>query len=288
MLNTTDQSGKTTATISGSTAIGSSAKVDGATDATAIGTSAQVNETATGGIAFGKNAVTGEDKGTVTVGDVTANVAAVGGEDSVALGTSTKASGNTALALGKGAQVNNYTIQSGTTVTKTVNSGSTAIGNGAVVTGANNAVALGTSATVTGTGTNSDDSMAIGKSASVATAKDAIAFGTSAAVASGADNAIAVGNTAKANTSNTTAIGYNASATGAGAVAIGENTTTETEGGITIGSGTKVSGKSIVIGYATDYNGDVVNTESQNTDAIAIGNGAQANANHCHRYQCGQ
>lgn len=279
VLNTTDQSGKTTATISGSTAIGSSAKVNGATDATAIGTSAQVNETATGGIAFGKNAVTGEDKGTVTVDDVTADVAAVGGENSVALGTSAKASGNTALALGNGAQVNNYTTQSGTTVTKTVNSGSTAIGNGAVVTGANNAVALGTSATVTGTGTNSDDSMAIGKSASVATAADSIAFGTSAAVASGANNAVAIGNTAKANTSNTTAIGYNASATGAGAVAIGENTTTETEGGITIGSGTKVSGKSIVIGYATDYNGNAVNTESQNTDAIAIGNGAQANAN---------
>ena len=279
VLNTTDQSGKTTATISGSTAIGSSAKVNGATDATAIGTSAQVNETATGGIAFGKNAVTGEDKGTVTVDDVTANVAAVGGKDSVALGTSAKASGNTALALGKGAQVNNYTTQSGTTVTKTVNSGSTAIGNGAVVNGANNAVALGTSATVTGTGTNSDDSMAIGKSASVATAADSIAFGTSAVVASGANNAVAIGNTAKANTSNTTAIGYNASATGAGAVAIGENTTTETEGGITIGSGTKVSGKSIVIGYATDYNGNVVNTESQNMDAIAIGNGAQANAN---------
>lgn len=279
VLNTTDQSGKMTATISGSTAIGSSAKVNGATDATAIGTSAQVNETATGGIAFGKNAVTGEDKRTVTVDDVTANVAAVGGKDSVALGTSAKASGNTALALGKGAQVNNYTTQSGTTVTKTVNSGSTAIGNGAVVNGANNAVALGTSATVTGTGTNSDDSMAIGKSASVATAADSIAFGTSAVVASGANNAVAIGNTAKANTSNTTAIGYNASATGAGAVAIGENTTTETEGGITIGSGTKVSGKSIVIGYATDYNGNVVNTESQNMDAIAIGNGAQANAN---------
>ena len=279
VLNTTDQSGKTTATISGSTAIGSSAKVDGATDATAIGTSAQVNETATGGIAFGKKAVTGEDKETVTVDDVTADVAAVGGENSVALGTSAKASGNTALALGNGAQVNNYTTQSGTTVTKTVNSGSTAIGNGAVVTGANNAVALGTGATVTGTGTNSDDSMAIGKSAAVATAADSIAFGTSAVVASGANNAVAIGNTAKANTSNTTAIGYHASATGAGAVAIGENTTTETEGGITIGSGTKVSGKSIVIGYATDYNGKAVNTESQNTDAIAIGNGAQANAN---------
>ena len=279
VLNTTDQSGKTTATISGSTAIGSSAKVDGATDATAIGTSAQVNETATGGIAFGKKAVTGEDKETVTVDDVMADVAAVGGENSVALGTSAKASGNTALALGNGAQVNNYTTQSGTTVTKTVNSGSTAIGNGAVVTGANNAVALGTGATVTGTGTNSDDSMAIGKSAAVATAADSIAFGTSAVVASGANNAVAIGNTAKANTSNTTAIGYHASATGAGAVAIGENTTTETEGGITIGSGTKVSGKSIVIGYATDYNGKAVNTESQNTDAIAIGNGAQANAN---------
>lgn len=279
VLNTTEQSGKTTATISGSTAIGNGAKVNGATDAAAVGTSAQVNETATGGIAFGKNAVTGEDKGTVTVGDVTANVAAVGGENSVALGTSAKASGNTALALGKGAQVNNYTTQSGTTVTKTVNSGSTAIGNGATVTGANDAVALGSGASITGTGTNADDSMAIGKSATVATAKDAMALGTSASVASGADNAIAIGNTAKANTSNTTAIGYNASATGAGAVAIGENTSTSTEGGISIGSGTSVSGKSIVIGYAIDNAGNAVKTESKNTDAVAIGNGAQANAN---------
>lgn len=279
VLNTTDQSGKTTATISGSTAIGKGAKVNGAEDAAAVGTSAQVNETATGGIAFGKNAVTGEDKGTVTVGDVTANVAAVGGENSVALGTSAKASGNTALALGKGAQVNNYTTQSGTTVTKTVNSGSTAIGSGAVVTGANDAVAFGSGAKVEGTGTNADDSLAIGKSASVATAKDAMALGTSASVASGADNAIALGNTAKANTSNTTAIGYNASATGAGAVAIGENTSTSTEGGISIGSGTSVSGKSIVIGYATDNAGHAVKTESNNTDAVAIGNGAQANAN---------
>lgn len=279
VLNTTDQDGKTTATITGSTAVGSGAKVNGATDATAIGTSAQVNETAAGGIAFGKNAVTGEDKGTVTVGDVTANVAAVGGENSVALGTDAKASGNTALALGNGAQVNNYTTQSGTTVTKTVNSGSTAIGSSAVVTGANDAVALGTGASVTGTGDNADDSMAIGKGASVATAKDAMALGTSAAVASGATNAVAIGNTAKANTSSTTAIGYNANATGAGAVAIGENTSTSTEGGISIGSGTSVSGKSIVIGYATDANGNTVKTESQNTDAVAIGNGAQANAN---------
>lgn len=275
VLNTTDQSGKTTATISGSTAIGNGAKVNGATDATAIGMSAQVNETATGGIAFGKNAVTGEDKGTVTVGDVTANVAAVGGENSVALGTSAKASGNTALALGNGAQVNNYTTQSGTTVTKTVNSGSTAIGSGAVVTGANDAVAFGSGAKVEGTGTNADDSLAIGKSASVATAKDAMALGTSASVASGADNAIALGNTAKANTSNTTAIGYNATATGAGAVAIGENTSTSTEGGISIGSGTSVSGRSIAIGYSTDG----VTTGSDNTDAVAIGNGAQAYAN---------
>lgn len=279
VLNTTDQSGKTTVTISSSTAIGSGAKVNGATDATAIGTSAQVNETATGGIAFGKNAVTGEDKGTVTVGDVTANVAAVGGENSVALGTSAKASGNTALALGNRAQVNNYTTQSGTTVTKTVNSGSTAIGSGAVVTGADDVVALGTGAKVTGTGDDADDSMAIGKGSSVATAKDAMALGTSAAVASGANNAVAIGNMAKANTSNTTAIGYNVNATGAGAIAIGENTGTSTEGGISIGSGTSVSGKSIVIGYTTDTRGNTVQTESQNYDAVAIGNGAQANAN---------
>lgn len=215
----------------------------------------------------------------MTVGDVTANVAAVGGENSVALGTSAKASGNTALALGKGAQVNNYTTQSGTTVTKTVNSGSTAIGSGAIVTGANDAVAFGSGAKVEGTGTNADDSLAIGKSASVATAKDAMALGTSAAVASGANNAVAIGNMAKANTSNTTAIGYNVNATGVGAIAIGENTATSTEGGISIGSGTSVSGKSIVIGYTTDARGNTVQTESQNYDAVAIGNGAQANAN---------
>ena len=275
VLNTTDQDGKTTATIDGSTAIGSGAKVNGASNATAVGTGAQVNETATGGIAFGKGAVTGEDKGTVTVGDATANVAAVGGENSVALGTSAKASGNSALSLGNGAQVNNYTTQSGTTVTKTVNSGSTAIGSGAIVTGANDAVAFGSGAKVEGTGNNADDSLAIGKGASVATAKDAMALGTSASVASGANNAIALGNTAKANTSNTTAIGYNASATGAGAVAIGENTSTSTEGGISIGSGTRVSGKSIAIGYSSDG----VTTGSDNTDAVAIGNGAQAYAN---------
>lgn len=275
VLNTTDQDGKTTATIDGSTAIGSGAKVNGTSNAMAVGTGSQVNETAAGGIAFGKGAVTGEDKGTVTVGDVTANVAAVGGENSVALGTDAKASGNTALALGKGAQVNNYTTQSGTTVTKTVDSGSTAIGSGAVVTGANDAVAFGSGAKVEGTGTNADASLAIGKSASVATAKDAMAFGTSSSVASGADNAIALGNTAKANTSNTTAIGYNASATGAGAVVIGENTSTSTEGGISIGSGTSVSGRSIAIGYSTDG----VTTGSDNTDAVAIGNGAQAYAN---------
>lgn len=134
-------------------------------------------------------------------------------------------------------------------------------------------------AKVEGTGTNADDSLAIGKSASVATAKDAMALGTSASVASGADNAIALGNTARANTTNATAIGYNATATGAGAVAIGENTSTSTEGGISIGSGTSVSGKSIVIGYATDNAGNAVKTESNNTDAVAIGNGAQANAN---------
>lgn len=275
VLNTTDQDGKTTAAIAGSTAIGSGAKVNGAGDAMAIGTGAQVNETAAGGIAFGKEAVIGENKGTVTVGDTTANVAAVGGENSVALGTEAKASGNTALALGNEAQVNNYTTQSGTTVTKTVDSGSTAIGSGAVVTGANDAVAFGSGAKVEGTGTNADASLAIGKSASVATAKDAMAFGTSASVASGADNAIALGNAAKANTSNTTAIGYNASATGAGAVAIGENTSTTTEGGISIGSGTSVSGRSIAIGYSTDG----VTTGSDNTDAVAIGNGAQAYAN---------
>lgn len=272
VLNTTNQAG-TTNVATGSTAIGSSATVNGASDATAIGTGAKVNEKAAGGIALGRGAVTGEAKEEITVDNLSRTVEATGGENSVAIGTEAKASGNTALALGNGAQVNNYTTRSETDVTKTENSGSTAIGNGAIVTGANDAVAFGSRAHVDGTGNDADGSMAFGKGAGVNLAKDSIAFGTDAQVASDTgSNAIAFGNGAKAYESGVTAIGSGAIARGENAIAFGTGAQTGAEGGIAIGAGTSVSHSAIAIG-------DSENTTAQNYNAIALGNGAQANAN---------
>lgn len=282
VLNTTDQYGKTTATITGSTAIGSGAKVNGATDATAIGTSAQVNETAAGGIAFGKGAVTGEDKGTVTVGDVTANVAAVGGENSVALGTDAKASGNTALALGKGAQVNNYTTQSGTTVTKTVNSGSTAIGSGTSVSG--KSIAIGYSSDGVTTGSANTNAIAIGNGAQ-ANSNDSVSIGNQAGKGtsqwrnSGYGSLIAIGTNAGANVRGMQNV---AMGSGAGSnvkssynVAIGSNA----------GSGINNAGDdnnpqngyNVSIGFGANYNKD--NSNQQITESIAVGREANAASN---------
>lgn len=270
-------SGSTTA-VSGSTAIGNGAKVEGGSDSAALGTGATVdtasnamalgkgatiNKTATSGVAIGNGAVTGAADTTKTVDNVTYNVKAAGGEDSVAIGTSASSAGNTSIALGKGASIENDTDGSYQAVVK---SDDIAIGTEAKTSASDSSTAIGKSATVS----QSTDALAIGSSASVgASSNDAMALGKGATVGSGAADSIAMGTSAKTVSADTIAIGQNTSATGANSVVIGKGATTTVEGGNAIGSSSTASGNSTAIGQSATAN---------NYYAVAIGNGATANA----------
>lgn len=248
---------------SDSTALGTGATVDTASNAMALGTSATINKTATSGVAIGNGAVTGSSDTTKTVDNVTYNVKAAGGEDSVAIGTSASSAGNTSIALGKGASIENDTDGSYQAVVK---SDDIAIGTGAKTSASDSSTAIGKGATVS----QSTDALAIGSSASVgASSNDAMALGKGATVGSGAADSIAMGTSAKTVSADTIAIGQNTSATGANSVVIGKGATTTVEGGNAIGSSSTASGNSTAIGQSATAN---------NYYAVAIGNGATANA----------
>lgn len=268
-------SGSTTA-VSGSTAIGNGAKVEGGSDSTALGTgatvdtasnamalgtSATINKTATSGVAIGNGAVTGSADTTKVVDNVTYNVKAAGGKDSVAIGTSASSAGNTSIALGKGAVIENDTDGNYQAVVK---SDDIAIGTGAKTSASDSSTAIGKSATVS----QSTDAMAIGSGAKVTTANNAMALGKDATADSAADS-IAMGTKAKTISADTIAIGQSTSAEGANSVVIGKKAKTTDEGGNAIGSGSAASGNSTAIGQSATAN---------NYNAVAIGNGATANA----------
>lgn len=268
-------SGSTTA-VSGSTAIGNGAKVVGGSDSTALGTgatvdtasnamalgtSATINKTATSGVAIGNGAVIGLADTTKVVDNVTYNVKAAGGEDSVAIGTSASSAGNTSIALGKEAAIENDTDGNYQAVVK---SDDIAIGTGAKTSASDSSTAIGKSATVS----QSTDAMAIGSGAKVTTANNAMALGKDATADSAADS-IAMGTKAKTISADTIAIGQSTSAEGANSVVIGKKAKTTDEGGNAIGSGSAASGNSTAIGQSATAN---------NYNAVAIGNGATANA----------
>lgn len=266
---TTDANGTKTyaadAAVSGtnSVAIGPSASVDTASDAMALGTGATVNQTATSGVAIGKGAVTGSADKTITVNNLSYAVKAAGGENSVAIGTDASSAGNTSLALGKGATVENDSDGSYQAVVK---SDDIAVGTGARTTASDASTAIGKGASVA----QSTDALAIGSSAAVgASATNAMALGKEAAVGSGAADSIAMGTSAKTISADTIAIGQNASATGVNSVVIGKGATTTSEGGNAIGLSSTASGSSTAIGQSATAN---------NYNALAIGNNAKANA----------
>ena len=262
--------------VSGSTAIGNGAKVEGGSDSTALGTgatvdtasnamalgtSATINKTATSGVAIGNGAVIGLADTTKVVDNVTYNVKAAGGEDSVAIGTSASSAGNTSIALGKEAAIENDTDGNYQAVVK---SDDIAIGTGAKTSASDSSTAIGKSATVS----QSTDAMAIGSGAKVTTANNAMALGKDATADSAADS-IAMGTKAKTISADTIAIGQSTSAEGANSVVIGKKAKTTDEGGNAIGSGSAASGNSTAIGQSATAN---------NYNAVAIGNGATANA----------
>lgn len=266
----------TASVVTGSTAIGSGAKVDGGSDSTALGTGATVdtasnamafgkgatiNKTATSGVAIGNGAVTGSEDTTKTVDNVTYNIKAAGGVDSVAIGTNASSAGNTSIALGKGAAIENDTDGNYQAVVK---SDDVAIGTGAKTSASDSSTAIGKEAKVS----QSTDALAVGSGAQVSTSNNAMAFGKGANAGSAADS-IAMGTSAKTISADTIAIGQSTSAEGANSVVIGKNAKTITEGGNAIGSGSAASGNSTAIGQSATAN---------NYNAVAIGNNATANA----------
>ena len=270
-------SGSTTA-VSGSTAIGNGAKVEGGSDSTALGSgasvdtasnamalgkSATINKTATSGVAIGNGAVTGSADKTITVNNLSYAVKAAGGENSVAIGTDASSAGNTSLALGKGATVENDSDGNYQAVVK---SNDIAIGTDAKTSASDSSTAIGKGASVA----QSTDALAIGSSAAVgASSTNAMALGKSATVSGGATDSIAMGTSAKTISADTIAIGQNTSAEGANSVVIGKSAKTTSDGGNAIGFGSAASGSSTAIGQSATAN---------NYNALAIGNNATANA----------
>ena len=266
----------------GSTAIGSGAKVDGGNDSIALGTSATVNtvsnamalgsgatinKTAKESIAIGKGAVTGGvDKPITLTNGTTGTVAAAGGMDSIAIGNGAVSEGNEALALGKGAKVTNGAT-GGDSAAAIVKTGSAAIGDGATVANSATSMALGNGASIT----EGENTTVIGSGAKATQTKQAFVAGYQASADSNALGSIALGDNASTHSEHTTAIGYKAEAHNADSIAIGSQAvTSDTGGGIAIGSNTSVAQGGIAVGKAAN---------AQNISSLAIGNGAAANVN---------
>lgn len=171
-----------------------------------------------------------------------------------------KASGNQALAFGKGASVLN---PAGTGVS----TGSTAIGNGAKVDGGSNSIALGTSAVVN----TVSDAMALGNGATInKTATGSIAIGK-AAVTGGVDKSITL-------TNGTT--GTLAAAGGLDSIAIGNGAVSEGKEALALGKGAKVTNgatggdsAAAIVKNGSAAIGDGAEVANSAT-SMAIGNGA--------------
>lgn len=271
-----------TAASTGSTAIGSGAKVDGGdnsiafgtnatvntvSDAMALGNGATINKTATGSIAIGNAAVTGGvDKPITLTNSTTGTLAAAGGVDSIAIGNGAVSEGNEALALGKGAKVTNGAT-GGDSAAAIVKTGSSAIGDGATVANSATSMAIGNGASIT----EGTDTIVIGSGAKASQTKQALVAGYQASADSNASGSIALGDNASTHSEHTTAIGYKAEAHNADSIAIGSQAvTSDTGGGIAIGSNTSVAQGGIAVGKAAN---------AQNISSLAIGNGAAANVN---------
>lgn len=266
----------------GSTAIGSGAKVDGGdnsialgtnaavntvSDAMALGNGATINKTAKESIAIGKAAATGGvDKPITLTNGTTGTLAAAGGVDSIAIGNGAVSEGNEALALGKGAKVTNGAT-GGDSAAAIVKTGSAAIGDGATVANSATSMALGNGASIT----EGENTTVIGSGAKATQTKQAFVAGYQASADSNASGSIALGDNASTHSEHTTAIGYKAEAHNADSIAIGSQAvTSDTGGGIAIGSNTSVAQGGIAVGKAAN---------AQNISSLAIGNGAAANVN---------
>ncbi|WP_315568518.1 ESPR-type extended signal peptide-containing protein, partial [Haemophilus parahaemolyticus] len=188
----------------------------------------------------------------------------VAAERSIAIGReATVNAGQDSIAMGSGAQIlhNDQT---------TLNANNAiAIGKLAKVDQASNAIALGNNASIGGNYASngvwkaSDNSIAIGNNTTVSR-ENSVGIGTNVSVAR--ENSVVIGQEAKATQERVVAIGAYATANGDRTVAIGPEATAN-------------GSKSIVIGGLGDNQTDKqAKSEAGATQAIVIGNGAQAKA----------
>ena len=204
------------------------------------------------------------------------------GDRSIASGVYANALSTDSIAIGTGANVNNYwgsqwkeavagiaigkhaqvegsegaiAFGAGSTILRnlTYNVGSAnaiAIGNGSKITAASGAIAIGNNANITnvstGTGNGATNAVAIGNSATVER-ENSIALGNSATT--NRENSIAMGTSARANRENSIAMGTSARANRENSIALGNSTTANRENSVAIGTNVTVEREnSVVIG----------------------------------------
>ena len=249
-----------------------------AKDSIAIGTGANVNNywgsqfsESINGIAIGKLAQVEGSAGAIAFGagsTILRNLSYnVGSANAIAIGNNSKitaASG--AIAIGNDTNITAIDTGVGNGAVNAI-----AIGNGATVE-RRNSIALGQ-----GTKASAESSIALGNATKVS-GTNTVAIGTS--VTATKENTVAIGTNVTAAKENSVVIGQNASATMERVVAIGAYAKADGDRTVAIGpEATAGASRSIVIGgLGDDAKDNQAKSESGATQAIVIGNGAQAKA----------
>lgn len=261
-----------------------------ADNAAAIGTNAEVTQSAINGIAIGHGAITGVRSG-MKPDDGTAALTGGGGKNSISIGNEANARGGSAIALGDHAVVMNDASGSTDVQGRTVSQNGIAIGTQSKSV-SQNAMAIGYKATIT---YGSTGATAIGAEAQ-ATQENALAIGTKAAVDH--ENALAMGTSAQATKDEAIAIGTGTQAGGDASIAMGSGTTAPADDVVAIGY--KAEAKvvnSVVIGaeagqgmasYTTGVNGSHVmigkkagqNVDGQEDISVGFNSGSNVKGNY--------
>ena len=195
------------------------------------------------------------------------------GDRSIASGVYANALSTDSIAIGTGANVNNYWGGQWKEAVAGI-----AIGKHAQVEGSAGAIAFGRGSTILRNlsyNVGADNSIAIGNDSKITAASGAIAIGNAANITAistgrgnGATNAVAIGNKATAEDQNSVALGNSTTVKQENSVAIGNKATVENKNSVALGNSTTVKREnSVAIGTETTV---------ERENSIAIGQKASA------------
>ncbi|HHK5607634.1 TPA: ESPR-type extended signal peptide-containing protein, partial [Neisseria cinerea] len=195
------------------------------------------------------------------------------GDRSIASGVYANALSTDSIAIGTGANVNNYWGSQWKEAVAGI-----AIGKHAQVEGSAGAIAFGRGSTILRNlsyNVGADNSIAIGNDSKITAASGAIAIGNAANITAistgrgnGATNAVAIGNKATAEDQNSVALGNSTTVKQENSVAIGNKATVENKNSVALGNSTTVKREnSVAIGTETTV---------ERENSIAIGQKASA------------